>query len=84
MWTTPLNYRVEDFAEVVAPTLVFIGDRDELVPVEEAAEMYRQLGNAELAVVPEADHGAFFSGKVAAFQSIILDFLVRCSASLHR
>lgn len=59
MWTTPLNYTAKDFAEVVAPALVFIGDRDELVPVEEAAEMYRQLGDAELAVVPEADHGAF-------------------------
>jgi len=81
MWTTPLNYTAKDFAEVVAPTLVLIGDRDELVPVEEAAEMYRQLSNAELAVVPDADHGAFFSAKVATFQSLILDFLQRRSAS---
>jgi pimeloyl-ACP methyl ester carboxylesterase len=76
-WTTPLNYTANDFAKVVAPTLVLLGDRDELVPVEEAAEMYRQLSRAELAVVPNADHAAFFSAKVALFQSLILDFLQR-------
>lgn len=77
MWTTPLKYTATDFARVASPSLVFIGDRDELVPAEDAAEMYRQLPNAELAVVPGADHGAFFSAKVAAFQAVLLDFLGR-------
>lgn len=80
MWTTPLNYTPDDFARVIAPTLVLIGDRDELVPVEEAAEMYRLLPRAELAVVPGADHGAFFSAKVTPFQALILDFLMRHTA----
>jgi pimeloyl-ACP methyl ester carboxylesterase len=77
MWTTPLKYTATDFAQIVAPVLVFVGDRDELVLVEEAAEMYRQLRKAELAVLPDADHGAFFSAKVADFQAVILDFLRR-------
>jgi pimeloyl-ACP methyl ester carboxylesterase len=80
MWTTPLNYAPDDFARVVAPTLVLLGDRDELVSIDEAAEMYRLLPAAELAVVPGANHGAFFSEKVAAFQSLMLDFLLRHSA----
>jgi pimeloyl-ACP methyl ester carboxylesterase len=80
MWTTPLNYSPDEFAKVVAPTLVLIGDRDELVAVEEAAEMYRLLPRAELAVVPGADHGAFFSARVTPFQSLILDFLMRHGA----
>ena len=79
MWMTPLMYTAKDFAKVVAPTLVFVGDRDELVPVEDAAEMYRQLPRAELAVVADADHGAFFSARVASFHAIILDFLERYS-----
>lgn len=79
MWLTPLNYTPEDFAQVGAPTLVLIGDRDELVPVEEAAEMYRLLPTAELAVIPGADHAAFFSPKVASFQALMLDFLQRHS-----
>jgi pimeloyl-ACP methyl ester carboxylesterase len=53
------------------------GDRDELIPIDESVEMYRLLPNAELAVVPGADHGAFFSAKVAFFQSLMLDFLDR-------
>ena len=83
MWTTPLNYGPDDFAAVVAPTLVLIGDRDELVPVEEAVEMARLLTTAELAVVPGADHSAFFSAKVASFRSIVLDFLLRNRASTN-
>ena len=82
MWTAPLNYTRDDFARVVAPTLVLLGDRDELVSIEEAAEMYRLLPTAELAMVPGAGHGAFFSEKVAPFQSLMLDFLLRHSASV--
>jgi pimeloyl-ACP methyl ester carboxylesterase len=56
---------------------VLLGDRDELVSVEEAVEMVRQLPRAELAVVPGADHGAFFSARVTTFQALMLDFLSR-------
>ena len=56
MWNASLNYTPDDFARVVAPTLVLLGDRDGFVPVEDAVEMYRLLPNAELAVVPAADH----------------------------
>ena len=77
MWTTPLKYTANEFASVVAPVLVFVGDRDELVPVNEAVEMFRQLPNAELAIVPDANHGAFFSTRAGAFQAILLDFLHR-------
>lgn len=77
MWATPLNYSPDDFARVVVPTLVLLGDRDELVPIEQAAEMYRLLPKAELATVPGADHGDFYSARVASFQSLMLDFLQR-------
>jgi pimeloyl-ACP methyl ester carboxylesterase len=77
MWVTPLNYTQTDLARIVAPTLLVIGDRDELVPVQEAARMYGLMRTAELAVVPGASHGAFFSRNVTAFQTLILDFLQR-------
>ena len=64
MWTTPLNYTADDFRCVVAPTLVLNGDRDELVSVEEAAEMFHLLPHGELAVVPGADHGRAARGEV--------------------
>jgi pimeloyl-ACP methyl ester carboxylesterase len=77
MWTTPLDYTPADFARVVAPALVLLGDRDETVSIEEAADMYRLLPRAELAIVPGATHGAFFGAKAAVFQSLMLDFLLR-------
>jgi len=39
--------------------------------------MYRQLPTAELGVVPDANHGAFFAAKGASFQTMILNFLDR-------
>jgi len=83
MWNAMLNYTRDDFAKVVAPTLVLLGDRDGFVPVEEGVEMYRRLPNAEFAVIPSADHSDFiFSpAKVALVQPLILDFLLRHSGT---
>ena len=77
MWTTPFDYSAEALARIAAPTLVLVGDRDEILPVEEAVELIRRLPAAELAVIPDADHGAFFAAKVRPFQSAMLDFLSR-------
>ncbi|HYP40770.1 MAG TPA: alpha/beta hydrolase [Chloroflexia bacterium] len=81
MWNSRLNYTPDDFARIVAPTLVLLGDRDDFVPVEDAVEMYRLLPNAELAVVPGANHTDFiFSrAKIIIIQPLILDFLLRHS-----
>ena len=83
MWNAELNYSAEDFGRVTAPTLVVIGDRDDFVRVEEGVDMYRRLPNAELAVVPGADHPSliFSREKVALVRPIVLDFLLRRSAS---
>jgi pimeloyl-ACP methyl ester carboxylesterase len=83
MWNALLNYTPDNFARVVAPTLVLLGDRDQFVPVEDGAQMYRLLPNAEFAVVPAADHEAliFTRAKVALLQPLILDFLLRHSSS---
>ncbi|HEX6288382.1 MAG TPA: alpha/beta hydrolase [Herpetosiphonaceae bacterium] len=79
MWNASLNYTQDDFARVVAPTMVLLGDRDGFVPVEAGVEMYRLLPNAELAVVPGAEHADFiFSPEnIAIVQPLILDFLLR-------
>ncbi|HEX8228647.1 MAG TPA: alpha/beta hydrolase [Chloroflexia bacterium] len=81
MWNAPLNYTADDFAMVTAPTLVLLGDRDGFVPVEDGVAMYRLLPNAELAVVPAAEHTDFiFSpAKVSLLQPLVLDFLLRHS-----
>jgi pimeloyl-ACP methyl ester carboxylesterase len=79
-WMTPLNYTAEDFSKIIVPTLILVGDRDAIVPVEEAAEMYRLIPNAELKISPNTDHMETTS-KVESFTQPVLDFLLHHQAS---
>jgi pimeloyl-ACP methyl ester carboxylesterase len=76
MWWTPLNYTAEDFQKIKIPMLILIGDRDQMIPVEEAAEMYRFIQGAELAIVPNADH-SLPRIRPELFSTIVADFLLR-------
>jgi pimeloyl-ACP methyl ester carboxylesterase len=46
----------ETVQHLEAPTLLVWGDRDQFLPVEEAVTLYRWLPNAQLAIIPNADH----------------------------
>jgi pimeloyl-ACP methyl ester carboxylesterase len=82
MWLTPLDYQMEDFSNIIVPTLILVGDRDPLVPVEQAVEMYRLIKPAELAIGPNVDH--LFPRKVELFSRLALDFLLRHRKSADR
>jgi pimeloyl-ACP methyl ester carboxylesterase len=45
----------EDMKAIKAPVLITLGDRD-AIRVEHAVEMYRLIPNAQLAIIPGADH----------------------------
>ncbi len=51
-WDAPLG----SFRAILAPTLIMCGDRDEFSDPEDSVALYRILPNAELLVVPHADH----------------------------
>lgn len=76
MWWTPLGYTEADFQKIKAPTLILVGDRDAMIPVEEAVEMYRFIQGAELAIVPGAEHSLPYA-RGEMFSTIVLDFLTR-------
>ena len=71
-WLTPLGYTAQDLSKVVVPTLILVGDRDPIIPVEEAVEMYRLIGQAELAIGPNINH-AF----PELFTQLAVDFFLR-------
>jgi len=78
LWLTPLNYTEADFKQVSDPVLIVIGDRDGMIPLEDAIEMYQMIPNAELAVLPNADHlGVVMNPET--FIHIVLEFLMRQS-----
>ena len=62
-----------DLARVPNPTLVMLGDRDE-VRIEHAVELYRSLPDAELAIVPGTSHGLLVE-KRELCNTMIVDFL---------
>jgi pimeloyl-ACP methyl ester carboxylesterase len=64
-----------DLARIASRTLVMIGDDDE-VSLEHAAELYRGIPDAELAVVPGTSHGLLVE-KPALCNAIVLDFLTK-------
>ena len=76
MWLEYPGLSEADFGRIGAPALVVVGDRDEFVPVEVAAAMYRMLPSAELAVCPNASHQLPVTQPVW-FAQTVLDFLGR-------
>jgi pimeloyl-ACP methyl ester carboxylesterase len=78
MWWTPLNYTAEDFHKITAPTLILVGDRDGLIELKQAVDMYHLIPNAELAVLPNTTH---VSAVNELSMNIVLDFLMRHAAT---
>lgn len=76
MWWTPLGYTAVDFQKIKTPTMVLLGDRDQIISVEEAVEMYRLIPGAELAIVPNANHSLPML-RAELFTNLVSDFLAR-------
>ncbi len=74
----PHTHSAEDFQEISVPTLVITGDRDQFLPLGDQIELYQLISNAELAVIPQADHFVTRT-KIELFASIVLEFLLRQS-----
>ena len=73
LWFSVPDYTDEQLAGIEAPSLVITGDRD--VPAfDESLRLFRLLPRGELAVVPNADHGA---GEGPLFWNPVMDFLAR-------
>lgn len=77
MWTTPSSV-TNELKEINIPILLLDGDRDEFFTVEEVAELYRRLPQAEMAIIPGSGHAIFQTpGKAPLFYSLALEFLQR-------
>jgi pimeloyl-ACP methyl ester carboxylesterase len=70
--TQPMEYTVEDFGTITAPTLILSGDRDEFCTPEDGVAAYRKLQHGELAIVPGEGH-VITSQKIR----LSIDFLQR-------
>ncbi len=62
-------------ATIRARTLIVHGDRDPLYPVDLALELYRNIPQAALWVVPNGGHGPIFGTLAPAFSATALAHL---------
>jgi pimeloyl-ACP methyl ester carboxylesterase len=76
LWSTDPGLTDDDYRQITLPTLVMVGDRDDDVPLEHALKLYRVLPDAELAVLPGADHSVPVN-RPDSFTQTVLDFLRR-------
>ena len=79
LWLTPFEYTKDDFAKISNPSLVLLGDRDDVISVEVAVNMYRMIPDSELAIIPDGTH-RISTEKPDAFSSVALEFLLRHNA----
>ena len=75
-FTNPIGYTFDDLSRIAAPTLILVGDRDDVCSVEEGVLSYRKLQQGEFAVAPGVGH---FIGPLKV--QLMIDFLLRHSAS---
>jgi pimeloyl-ACP methyl ester carboxylesterase len=69
-WSHWPGYGYTDLVKITVPTLILVGDRDDLCSVEEAAVACRNLGQGQLAVMPDIGH-VISTGKIEALVSFL-------------
>jgi 3-oxoadipate enol-lactonase len=62
--------------QIQAPTLVVVGEHDLLKPRSYAEVIYREIPNAELAIVPHAGHAAMWE-QPGVFNTLVLGFVAK-------
>lgn len=74
LWLTVPSYSLEQLRSIPEPTLIIAGDRDHMAGLDQAQRMYDAIPRSELAIIPNADHGA---SETDLFWLVVLDFLNR-------
>ena len=75
-WYSWQDYHLDQLRDIASPTLIYLGDRDELNELDQAVEMYHAIPNAELAIIPQANHFIAFD---QLRNPVVLEFLERHS-----
>ncbi len=63
MWKTQPTFTNSDLSMIKTPLLVMVGKKDEMIHQEHTVEMAESLGNAELEILPKANHMNILSSK---------------------
>jgi pimeloyl-ACP methyl ester carboxylesterase len=73
LWATRVVITYEDLAAIQIPVLVMSGDHD-VIPIEQALEIYRALPHAQLCILPASGH-AVMQDRPEEFNRLTREFL---------
>lgn len=76
--TSAHNHQLEDLQKIENPTLLVVGDRDPVAPLDDVLDMYRTIPSAGIWVMPFASHiTATNTWRSDAFCEEVLRFLAK-------
>jgi pimeloyl-ACP methyl ester carboxylesterase len=73
-WGAPAEGSLDYLSRIAQPTLIVNGDHDIIIPTINSYHLYQHLPNAELWLLPDANHGSHFQYP-ARFSRRVIDFL---------
>jgi pimeloyl-ACP methyl ester carboxylesterase len=73
-WGRPASGSFDYLNRIVQPTLIVNGNNDIIIPTINSYHLYQHLPNAQLWLLPDANHGAHFQYP-ALFARRVIDFL---------
>jgi len=76
MWLDPSEFPGKRIEQIKTPVLIITGDRDAAISIDESVKIYKSIPNAELAIIPSADHDVCYT-KPDLFNNMVLEFLTR-------
>lgn len=74
IWRSPGGFTKKQLASIQAPTLVALGEHDELITVEHVREMAKLIPNAKATIFPNASHFVMWQDP-KAFNAALVEFL---------
>jgi pimeloyl-ACP methyl ester carboxylesterase len=76
-----MNFTPALLSKIGARTLIVYGDRDPLYPVEMGLELYRNIPQSSLWVVPNGSHGPIFGDAAPQFVRTALKFFLNAASA---
>jgi pimeloyl-ACP methyl ester carboxylesterase len=76
MWLDTEEFPGDSISNISVPTLVLHADHDEFIPVEDAVRIFTLIPNAELSIIPNANHFTINTNP-KIFAPTIIEFLQR-------
>jgi pimeloyl-ACP methyl ester carboxylesterase len=75
MWSATSVPTLDDLRNIRCPVLLLFGDRNLFCRIDHIVEIYKNIPNAQLAIIPNSGHGDVSPGNHALLKQYIVAFI---------